>query len=299
MPQHSVETSTSKGMRAVFVAVASTVAVVGLVLALAVGGNNANAPTVASGRSASAPDGSAEPLTCGDALPKPIAIPDGFVASDTQSIDAVMAAPVAGQLVSRWVGTAASLESRWPSDESVRPFSDAQGWVGTVLNGSATQPGTVVEHVVLHLPDMTSTPCRTLQISVLGSDKATVDAVARQLLLHPFVADVPLVVGSEERTASVSVAECPVPAGADRSLNRVTETNESGSPSPEAQAALRAFLRTHPELVQFGYVEYRLSDGSIDYGRPAPNGTGVIVTVIHVSRSESGWTVEGLEASGC
>ncbi len=47
------------------------------------------------------------------------------------------------------------------------------------------------------------------------------------------------------------------------------------------------------------YLEIRLPDGSIAYAKEQPMRPGAYVTVVHVVRTASGWSVDRWEASGC
>jgi len=61
--------------------------------------------------------------------------------------------------------------------------------------------------------------------------------------------------------------------------------------------ALAAFLGDRDELLQDGYVEQNLADGSIGWVRS--NEFGKVVTVVHAQPVEGGWTVDAWEASSC
>jgi hypothetical protein len=66
-------------------------------------------------------------------------------------------------------------------------------------------------------------------------------------------------------------------------------------PSPEG--ALEAFVKADQTLIQFGYQEFRLPDGSIAYATQNP--LGEWVTVIHVAPTAGGWIVDSWTGSGC
>ena len=144
-----------------------------------------------------------------------------------------------------------------------------------------------------------SAECATIQVDVVDTDPARVDAgVARLSNKGLFVSTVPLVVGSEERSAAPTVVACNAPAGAAVPPKRGGPVR--GGPVFASPAeALSAFLDADSSLIRNQYLEVRLPDSSIAYAKEQPERPGMFVTVVHVARAGDGWSVDRWEASGC
>ncbi|MGH9223477.1 MAG: hypothetical protein ACRD2W_06750 [Acidimicrobiales bacterium] len=65
---------------------------------------------------------------------------------------------------------------------------------------------------------------------------------------------------------------------------------------PNPGSGLAEFVEQHRTVLQRGYVEMRLPDGTIAYGAQVD---GSFVTVVQVAPLGTGWVVTGFELSGC
>ena len=239
--------------------------------------------------------------TCGSEVPRPLDLPEGYVGP------ARMASSVDGQLTVGWTSATGAIVARWPADPQFRellgqpaatpdgqPSVSGAGTFDTAPAGS----GNYMRIMVFSLRNVPA-ECRTIQVDVVDSDPARVDAgVARLSNSGLFVSTVPLVVGAEERSEAPTVADCDAPAGAATPPKRggpVSGVTVYATPTE----ALKAFVAGDSSLIRNQYLEIRLPDGSIAYAKEQPARPGSFVTVIHVVGTEAGWSVDRWEGSGC
>ena len=198
--------------------------------------------------------------TCGSHLPRPLDLPEGYTGPER------MASSVEGQLALGWTSATGSIVAHWPPHPQFQqllgqptPTSDGQPSV----SGSATseikqvESGAYVRTMLFSLRNVPA-ECRTVQVDVLDTDPARVDAgVARLSNRGLFVSTVPLVVGSEERSAAPTVVACNAPAGAAVPPKRGGPVR--GGPVFASPAeALSAFLDADSSLIRNQYLEVRL-----------------------------------------
>lgn len=284
-------------------AVLAACAVAALVLRDSDGPSTTEVATLSTSTSvATTPASSPEP-TCGAQLPRPLDLPEGYRGPER------VASSVEGQLVLRWTSSGGSIDVRWPADPSfgwllgrtIPATSDGGPSVagsGTTGEITETAPGRYSRTIVFDLRNVPP-DCRALQVDVIDADPARVDAGAGRLANKGlFVSNVPLVVGSEDRAMPPTVIPCNAPAG-------VAVPPKRGGPvtgaavHPAPTDALKAFLDTDSSLIPNQYLEIRLPDGSIAYAKEQWMRPGAYVTVVHVVRIGSGWSVDRWEASGC
>ena len=248
---------------------------------------------------ATATDGSAP--TCGRQIPRPLDLPEGYIGPER------MASSVEGQLTVGWTSATGAIVARWPPDPKYQellgqPAATPDGQPSVSGSGTfdiaPTGSGTYVRTMVFSLRNVPA-ECRVIQVDVVDADPAKVDAgVARLSNRGLFVSNVPLVAGAEERSAPPTVVGCNTPAGA------ATPTKRGGPVSAAAvyatpTEALKAFVDADSSLIRNQYLEVRLPDGSIAYAKEQPERPGSFVTVIHVVRTDAGWSVDRWEGSGC
>ena len=218
-----------------------------------------------------------------------------------------MVSSVDGQLALGWTSATGSIVARWPPDPQFQqllghpaPTSDGQPSVSSSGTSEIKQleSGAYVRTMVFSLRNVPA-ECRTIQVDVVNTDRARVDAgVARLSNRGLFVSAVPLVVGSEERFAPPTVVDCNAPAGAAVPPKRGGPVR--GAPVFDSPAeALGSFLDADSSLSRNQYLEVRLPDSSIAYAEEQPERPGMFVTVVHVVRAGDGWSVDRWEASGC
>lgn len=238
--------------------------------------------------------------TCGLELPRPLDLPEGYLGPQR------VAASEEGQLVLSWTSTTGSIIARWPPDPQFRQIlgpsettPDGQPSVSSAgsMRSKETGGGGYIGTIVFGLRNVTQ-ECRSIQLDVLDSDAARVDAgIARLSNKGLFVSNVPLVVASEERAEAPAVTGCNAPPGVSPPPNRGGPV--SGQVHPTPADALKAFLDADSSLIPNQYLEVRLPDGSIVYAKEQPMRPGFFVTVIHVVRTGSGWSVDRWQGSGC
>lgn len=264
--------------------------------------NLATAPSTTAPAPAHANPATAGPApTCGSQLPRPLDLPEGYLGPQR------MASSVDGQLALGWTSATGSIVASWPPDPQFQqllghpaPTSDGQPSVSSSGTSEIKQieSGAYVRTIVFSLRNV-PTECRTIQVDVVDTDPARVDAgVARLSKRGLFVSTVPLVVGSEERSASPTVVDCSAPAGAAVPPKRGGPVR-GGSVFTSPAEALGAFLDADSSLSRNQYLEVRLPDSSIAYAKEQPERLGMFVTVVHVVRAGDGWSVDRWEASGC
>lgn len=264
--------------------------------------NVATAPSTAAPVPSQTDPATAGPApTCGSQLPRPLDLPDGYLGPER------MASSVDGQLALAWTSATGSIVARWPPDPEFRqllgypaPTSDGQPSVSSSGTSGMKQidNGAYIRTMVFSLRNVPA-ECRTIQVDVVGTDPARVDAgVARLSNRGLFVSTVPLVAGSEERSAPPTVVDCNAPVGAAVPPKRGGPVR--GGPVFASPAeALSAFLDADSSLIRNLYLEVRLPDSSVAYAKEQPERPGMFVTVIHVVRAGDGWSVDRWEASGC
>jgi hypothetical protein len=177
---------------------------------------------------------------------------------------------------------------------------DGQPSVGSSSTTAAqtTATGSYDRTIVFGLHNVPS-ECRALQIDVADTDRARVDAdVARLSNRGLFLSDVPLVIGSEDRAAAPAVVACNAPAGAPVAAKQGGTVTGAGVYRAPADA-LKSFLEAHASLIRNQYLEVHLPDGTIAYAKEQPMRPGSYVTVVHVTPTGAGWSVDRWEASGC
>jgi hypothetical protein len=239
--------------------------------------------------------------TCGSALPRPLDLPEGYIGPER------IASSVDGQLAIGWTSATGRIDVRWPPDPVYQqllghpaPTSDGQPSVSSSATAEIKQvdSGAYIRTMVFSLRNVPA-ECRVIQVDVMDTDPAKVEAVIARLGNRGlFVSNVPLVVSSEERSATPTVVGCSAPAGVTvppKRGARVTGGPVFASPTD----ALRAFLEGDSSLIRNQYLEVRLPDGSLAYAKEQPERPGAFVTVVHVGRVGDGWSVDRWEASGC
>ena len=264
--------------------------------------NVATAPSTTAPVSSLADPPTAGPApTCGSQLPRPLDMPEGYIGPER------MASSAEGQLALGWTSATGSIVARWPPDPQFQqllgypaPTSDGQPSVSSSGTSGMKQidNGAYIRTMVFSLRNVPA-ECRTLQVDVVDTDPAQVDAgVARLSNRGLFVSTVPLVVGSEERSAPPTVVDCSAPAGSAVPPKRGGSVR--GGPVFASPAeALGAFLDADSSLSRNQYLEVRLPDSSIAYAKEQPERPGMFVTVVHVVRAGDGWSVDRWEVSGC
>jgi len=155
--------------------------------------------------------------TCGSQVPRPLDLPEGYIGPQR------MASSVEGQLVVGWTSATGSIVARWPPDPQFQqilgqPAATPDGQPSVSSSGTGgikqTDSGNYIRTTIFSLRNVPA-ECRTIQVDVADTDPARVDArIARLTNRGLFVSNVPLVVGSEERSAAPTVVGCNAPAGA-------------------------------------------------------------------------------------
>lgn len=219
------------------------------------------------------------------------------------------------QLVLLWTSGAGSIELRWPPDPSLpNPFPLEQpgadqgppgrttGMGAITLPAQQTSAGVAVQYMILQFADATLDGCQFVQVGVFDTDPGRVRSVMERLEAAPFISKEPLVVASETRDFAPEASRCSAPAGAVVPAQRGGAlTGQAGYRTPHE--ALEAFLAADKSLLQRGYREMHLPDGSLAYGREIEGregaAPGVFVTVVRVAQGPEGWTVTSWESSGC
>lgn len=238
---------------------------------------------------------------CGSEVPRPLNLPEGYIGPER------MASSVDGQLTVGWTSATGAIVARWPADPQFRELlgqpaatPDGQPSVsgGGTFDIAQTGSGEYVRTMVFSLRNVPA-ECRTIQVDVVDTDPARVDAgVARLSNSGLFVSTVPLVVGAEERSAAPTVADCNAPAGAATPPKRGGPVSGVAAYATPTEA-LEAFVDENSSLIRNQYLEIRLPDGSIAYAKEEPARPGSFVTVIHVVQTDAGWSVDRWEGSGC
>lgn len=260
------------------------------------------------------PRGSSSEPACGREPPGALNVPAPYAGPQKRaSPEAPRAAPE--QLVLLWTSGAGSIELRWPLDPSLpNPFPLEQPPAGQGPPGRRTGMGSItlpaqqstaggaVQYMVLRLPEAPFDGCRFVQVGVFDTDPGRVRSVMERLEAAPFISKEPLVVVSETRDFAPEASRCNAPAGAVVPPKRGGPlTGQAGYETP--QEALEAFLAADKSLLQRGYREMHLPDGSLAYGREIEGregaGAGVFVTVVRVAQRPEGWTVTSWDTSGC
>ena len=239
--------------------------------------------------------------TCGSQLPRPLDLPEGYIGPER------MASSAERQLTVGWTSATGAIVARWPADPQFQelvgqPVGTPDGQPSVSGSGTfdiaPTGPGKYGRTMVFSLRNVPA-DCGTIQVDVVDADPAGVDAaVARLQNRGLFVSNVPLVVGSEERSAAPTVVGCNAPAGTAAPPKRGGRVS-GAAVHTTATDALKAFLEADSSLIRDQYLEVRLPDSSIAYAREQPTRPGSFVTVIHVIPGGGGWSIDRWEASGC
>jgi hypothetical protein len=214
------------------------------------------------------------------------------------SEDATVAA-AADQLVEHWTSPTGSIEVRWPFDNDGIIVPSAETRPGSVSGGRALGPdehGFYVARLYFDAPPHQFRQCQVVQVVVRDRDPAHADSTFQFILDHAADDYGRLVTNTATVDATPSAITCAVPAGSPPSPNRGGPVSTASYPTPSD--ALQAFVAADPTLHRFGYTELHLPDGTTGYGAPAPGGDGFVI-VIHLADTESGWTVDWWDASGC
>jgi hypothetical protein len=273
----------------------------------ATGGGEDRTPTRtsrAASREQSPTEGLAPALLCGTTLPRPLVIPPSYTGPQRRAVDDASTPPSATQLVLSWKSATGDLEVRWPADAQLAsvfvpndpPDASPVAGVGVVIpfQPQPTTTGRLFNYVAFQLADQ-APECQTVQLTAFDTDAGRVNETINQLEQRPFASTPRLVNGSRTADAAPDVVACPTPPG-------VSSPNRGGRVSglgvyPTPEGALDGFVKADQTLIQFGYQELRLPDGSITYAVQGPMGGWV--TVIHVAPTEGGWAVKSWIGSGC
>ncbi len=256
-------------------------------------------------------------FTCGTQLPVALRIPDGYAGPVAgPSADGGPVGP--GQLVLSWATATGAIEARWPADQTVidtyltRPArapsttappttSDGRISGGGISSGTQRTAGGGFSGLSAYrfqnfAPAGTAPECETLQVSVFDADEARLASIRERLARRLFVPQDPLVASVVDVAVAPTAAACQVPAGARPSPNVGGAVSANG-PFATPSDALRVFLEDRLSLMDTGYVEMHLPDGSIAFG--VRGARDAWVTVVHVTRVGDAWTVDSWNASGC
>lgn len=276
------------------------------VIALASRGGDGGGQIGAPAASGSTPTTTA--VACIGQPPAQLDVPAGFGSGVAAPAAQATTQPASTQQVTSWSSQAATIEQRWPADAGQGPWSSGRaappnGAIASVADSDVTLDGNGTYHrsVFFSFPNQAQ-GCETLQITVYGSDKATVGTLSNDLIRAPFRSPQPLVTTTAAAAAAPTVAACEAVArnGTTGLAAPAIATTGGGvalASFAQPADALAQFLASRRQLIQHGYEELHLDDGSITYAEEVR--PGVVVTTVHVSATKSGWSVDGWAASGC
>jgi hypothetical protein len=128
-----------------------------------------------------------------------------------------------------------------------------------------------------------------------------VDAVVDAMSRAPFRITEPLVTTTAAALAAPDVVACDGVSRPDLRARAVPAVATVGGPVTaqvyaQPTDALANFLPAQKTLAPSGYAELRLPDASVTYVKEV---VGKVVTTVHVTPTDAGWTVSDWQASGC
>jgi hypothetical protein len=280
-------------------AVTAVCAAGALVLAL---GRGDDSPDRVRTPAASDTTAAASAKACGTSLPIALAVPTGYEGPRAGSSSDADTAADPTQLAVTWTTPGGNIELRWPADAANRadvietPGSTDPGFLAnTPTTDQTTKSGKVLRTIVFQFPQL-PVGCQTVQVDVYGDTSKAVAAITTEITKHPLVSNEPLVKGTSTSTAAPSVAKCTGAVIAVTAPNRGGAVVATGAYQQPAEA-LAAFVARDQTLVQTGYTQLTLADGSVVYANEVR--PGVVVTSVHVADTGGGWSVVDWGASGC
>jgi hypothetical protein len=236
---------------------------------------------------------------CGESVPVRIMVPPEFVGpTPGLAADATVTA-TDDQLVEHWTSPTGSIEIRWPFDVNERVFPDATTPPGSATVHNAVSPdinGRYRRTIYFGIEPQQFLRCQVVQVDVRDIDATQADSTVEYIFEHAPDVDRRFVTNEATVDTTPSAIACAVPAGSPPSPNRGGTVTTSSYPTP--RDALQAFVASDATLHPFGYTELHLPDGTTAFGAPAPGGEGFVI-VIHVTGTESGWSVDWWDTSGC
>jgi hypothetical protein len=312
-PPHRRPRPRARGRHRVLVTTACVVvlcAIGGLVVALTSAGGDHGSRIGAPVASGATTTTTKKKTECSGPPPAQLAIPSGFSTGRAgPAAGGSEPAPTSTQQVTTWTSDGATIEQRWPSDANRRPWDQTgvapDGVSGITEDVIVDADGGAHRTLLFGFPNQPK-GCETLQITVSGSDAATVRSVSDGLVQSPFVSPEPVVATSRAATAIPAVVACEATATATATASSAVDGispaatvdgTATGAAFGRPGDALVSFLAGEPRLFQHGYDELHLADGSVTYVKQVR--PGVVVTAVHVTAAAAGWSVNDWKASGC
>jgi hypothetical protein len=251
--------------------------------------------------------------TCPGALPADFAIPTGFTGAVAgpapESSDPV--AP--GQQVSYSSSSAGKtrFEIRWPADSPVQKqfaYTPAQQRPGDKTSSASSDTKATIDangiarrRSVFTFPGQV-TQCQTVEVTVYGTNADVVNSLSDAFMRAPYRSSEPLVTTTGAAASTPAVAACegatqPSTSASATPAVATVDGKGDGQAFTKPADALADFLATRPDLVQHGYAQLQLPDGSIAYAKEVR--PSIVVTAVHVVSANDTWTVSDWSASGC